>query len=241
MFQKLENDIDGDEAIGVGEYHQKERTNSSVQLGSSGVGADADPFANNQQKIPVSKVAKQNNYNYNYNYNYSDNRNHYQNMNYASSYKNNYDVEASIRSNKCLCCLNGLFDIMVLWCCFKRCRLCRCCVCCGPDANNSGGGSSSSNSSGRSMMYTAVTFGYSWMYFVSAMWFVPFIAQMCLNSLATATAVVIFMKRKELSLKDFRILSGIFTPIVIFMSAYAIWSEKESINDEIVNNKLRIN
>ena len=56
------------------------------------------------------------------------------------------------------------------------------------------------------------------------MFLVPYAAQMALNSLATATAVSIYLKRHELALKHFRILTGCFAPVVIFMSTYAVWN-----------------
>ena len=227
---------DNDQLVGGGEYGQpngKQRSGSNVQLGNSSNQDGMDPSDHVAasydidfgQKIPIVNVSNNNN---------NNNKQYKNQYRYQNLRGNDVDAEIDIRSNKCIRCLNCVFDCMILWCIIRRCGCWRCCICC----NNNGNSSSNSTHSGRSMFYTSLSFGYSWAYFISAMWFVPFAAQMSLNSLATATAVVIFIKRKELGLKDFRILSGVFTPIVIFMSAYAIWNEKSTIDDEIANNEL---
>ena len=127
---------------------------------------------------------------------------------------------------RCMKISNTLLDIFVLSClvngCCKKC----CCKKC--------------RTSDRSVIYTTLTFSFSWMYFIGAIFLVPYAAQMALNSLSTATAVAIFLKRDELELKHFRILTGIFAPIVIFMSAYAVWNMKDEIDEEAVDDTLSL-
>ena len=64
-----------------------------------------------------------------------------------------------------------------------------------------------------------------------AIFLVPYAAQMALNSLATATAVSIYLKRHDLALKHFRILTGCFAPVVIFMSTYAVWNLEDEFDE----------
>lgn len=115
----------------------------------------------------------------------------------------------------CVGVIDILLDAFVFFCCVGKC-------CC-----RGKGKKSRAIKESRSVLYSGVTFAYSWCYFVGAIFLVPYAAQMALNTLATATAVTIFIKRKELSIGNFRVLTGVFLPMILFMSAYAVWTIKE--------------
>ena len=128
--------------------------------------------------------------------------------------------------------LNFILNLFICGCCIGVCCRCKCKMCYYVDFNAKGSDKKPATRLDRHKQYSILTFTFSWLYFVGAIFVVPFTAQMFLNSLATATAVTIFIKRKQLFLQQFRAITAMFTPIVIFMSTYAVWSLRDTIDED---------
>lgn len=122
---------------------------------------------------------------------------------------------------------NVLFNLFVCYPCITRC-------CCKKKFSKYSSSKEHEKDpfSFRHKVYSGVVFTYSWLYFIGAIFILPYLGQMFLNTLATATAVTIFIKRRELALHDFRTITGAFTPVVIFMSAYAVWSLRDTLEED---------